>query len=507
MGSETRSDSTGKFGARKGQTLVLFAVAVTVVFAMLAVAIDAGFLWGQKRFMQNGADSGALGAATLLATNVAQYKSGEIPAGSPVDVYFLVTDQEVRSIVQQYVDKNQNPGLATRTLTSTYELAYFVTIDGNYNGDLNDLVHNEWVTSPTGADPRYQGRVPDGTYRVRVTPRTTIQNLFAGIIGQGEDDVRATAVAGIYGYDQPAGGPGRLWPLTAWDHVPIGSDPDWDYFADPVNRMEPLPLWDPQAEYRPEGTKVPLDPYKNVLDLSPTTEWPAPDPTYRFPAPPEGVTSNGPQGWDRHGFVPDPEYSGNLDKPNDTAYWVAHFFGGEVMKDNQFPVYADLDGIDAGANLGQNIDRGLYGVHVYKHYPNDWPTYEPDPELVVGGNTEEGCFFCDADQLALDAQRSGTPADPKWGRYRVALIALWGQPENWDKLTGDWTVIDDKHDPSTVDRVRITRFHAFKIFEAYKDGNSPPNSGAFGLWTSALLPPGEGGGPPSSWFNSVRLVE
>ena len=52
--------------AQRGQVLVIFALLLPVLFAMLAILIDAGMLYGERRSAQNAADAGALAAA--LAT-------------------------------------------------------------------------------------------------------------------------------------------------------------------------------------------------------------------------------------------------------------------------------------------------------------------------------------------------------------------------------------------------------------------------------------------------------
>ena len=195
---------------KKGQSLVLIALMMVAILGMIALAIDGGTLWGQRRFMQNGADSAALGGATLLGNSVAAYPAGEAP-NPAIPIYFVASDAAVREVVNSIRPSEPEPGVsATRTLTSTYQLSYFVTTDGSYNGILTDLTHNQWVSSPTG------GQVPDGTYLVRVTPRTTLENFIAGIFGQGTTDVTAVAVAGIYGEDLPSSPPGELIPLTAW---------------------------------------------------------------------------------------------------------------------------------------------------------------------------------------------------------------------------------------------------------------------------------------------------
>jgi Putative Flp pilus-assembly TadE/G-like len=62
-------DRNDRWAASRGQTLVLFALAITMLLGMASVAIDVGRLWTQQRFMQNAADAAALAAAKSVSIN------------------------------------------------------------------------------------------------------------------------------------------------------------------------------------------------------------------------------------------------------------------------------------------------------------------------------------------------------------------------------------------------------------------------------------------------------
>lgn len=64
-----RPDRHDRWAASRGQTLVLFALAITMLLGMASVAIDVGRLWTQQRFMQNAADAAALAAAKSISMN------------------------------------------------------------------------------------------------------------------------------------------------------------------------------------------------------------------------------------------------------------------------------------------------------------------------------------------------------------------------------------------------------------------------------------------------------
>lgn len=58
------------FGARRGQFMVLFAIALVALVGMAGLAVDVGFFWNQRRRIQSAADAGAVaGAQELLQGN------------------------------------------------------------------------------------------------------------------------------------------------------------------------------------------------------------------------------------------------------------------------------------------------------------------------------------------------------------------------------------------------------------------------------------------------------
>lgn len=55
-----------RLGNERGQSLVVFAIFLTVLLGFVAVAVDAGRFYAERRFLQNAADAAALAAATAL---------------------------------------------------------------------------------------------------------------------------------------------------------------------------------------------------------------------------------------------------------------------------------------------------------------------------------------------------------------------------------------------------------------------------------------------------------
>src|SRR5437867_13370744 len=79
---------------RNGQAIVIMALAMVAICGMLALAIDAGRLYFQRRLMQDAVDAGALaGAQDLVGTNTN-------PAGVPSNALFHAV-QDTLSIFNQ----------------------------------------------------------------------------------------------------------------------------------------------------------------------------------------------------------------------------------------------------------------------------------------------------------------------------------------------------------------------------------------------------------------------
>ena len=177
---------TGGRGQR-GQVLVLFAVTVVTMLAVAMVVIDLGFLFGQRRFDQNGADAAALAAGRMLASAVSpRDASGD-------ETFFNVPDVEVYRVVRQYAGLayklqdealpgepyvpaypaspygaptgvNQNPGLSDRNQYLAVTLEYF---DGN-----------TWCYSPSAVEPAggWPRTATDGITTCANLPQKTLED-------------------------------------------------------------------------------------------------------------------------------------------------------------------------------------------------------------------------------------------------------------------------------------------------------------------------------------------
>jgi hypothetical protein len=159
------------FKRENGQAIVILAVALVVLLAFVALAIDAGNGYTATRQAQNAADAAALAGARQIVLECA--KQGLNPGPN---------EAEVRSRIDQMVNAN-TPGAASEA-SSVGLQAYYVDVNGarlsqNEIGTLGAL--------PCNCPSRGQG--------VEVIVHNTVPSFFAGLIGRPNLDVQATSKA------------------------------------------------------------------------------------------------------------------------------------------------------------------------------------------------------------------------------------------------------------------------------------------------------------------------
>ena len=192
--------------AEEGQTLPLVVLFMLVLMGLLALVLDGGNGYFQRRHAQNAADAAALAAATIIV-------KGEF------------RDATVKQVATAYAQQN---GAASATL---------VYLDQNGN-----------VLAPSG------GNVPAGLHSVRVTAQRTFSTAIAAILGRStmtasaQATARAEQAAALSEY---AG----LAPLT----VPINFEQVCSQPTDSCN------IWDTQFA---KAWGVKAADYKSLIDLS-----------------------------------------------------------------------------------------------------------------------------------------------------------------------------------------------------------------------------------------------
>ena len=152
-------------GSRRGQAIVIMALAMVAICGMLALAIDAGRLYFQRRLMQDAVDSGALAGAQSLVGTVAN------PNGQPNYALYYALDDT-------FAVFNQNP--ANNDPTSSY-----------YTSPINHTVtdteggYTITAVAPSGYDNK----------QVQVTVSYNAVATFVQILGFSQVAIVATATA------------------------------------------------------------------------------------------------------------------------------------------------------------------------------------------------------------------------------------------------------------------------------------------------------------------------
>ncbi len=147
--------------ARSGQVMVLVAVLLIGLVAMLALVLDGGNAYLQRRHVQNAADAAALASAYRVAQGA--------------------SDSSVSSTVTEYAITRNGAGSASA------------------------------VYLPSGTQIG-AGSVPPGTNGVRVTVTQTVSTFFAGVVGLGHITMTGKATAEFQTQSAGCGG------FAVWAH-------------------------------------------------------------------------------------------------------------------------------------------------------------------------------------------------------------------------------------------------------------------------------------------------
>ena len=154
----------------RGQSLVIVALALLTILALVALVLDGGNAYAQRRRVQNAADAGAVAGARELAL------------GS--------SDEQIYARIEEYT--------CVRNGATSFEAVY-----------------------TPGGEPVGGGTVPSDASGVRVEAVITFPTFFAGAIGLTELAVRAQATS-QYG---PAQAVGALLPMAVnWNDFEFGEE-------------------------------------------------------------------------------------------------------------------------------------------------------------------------------------------------------------------------------------------------------------------------------------------
>lgn len=149
--------------AERGQVLALAALAMTAMMGFLALVIDVGNAYAQRRLTQNAADAASLAAARYLATNIG-----------------AASDASVAGVVSAYLAPNGNALYTPDAPLGADDGAWYVNLSGTRVKAVGS--GGAVSTFPTIAG-------------VEVAPRKTVNTYFASVIGYPTMTVRARATA------------------------------------------------------------------------------------------------------------------------------------------------------------------------------------------------------------------------------------------------------------------------------------------------------------------------
>lgn len=374
-----------------GQVLVSFAVLLLAMVTMLALVVDLGLLFTQRRFDQNGADAAALAAARLLGDSLS-------PVSTGAGLQFGVTDAAVYAEARRYagldpVSTSAGPTGINRSAGLTGRSALAVT--------LEYAIAGTWCYSPAGPAPQRDPAVPPcilpivaaqaypplpaalQPYRVRVTVSSTTTGFFAGVIGtddaapppaEDEGTPACLPVSGAAGFVTCAQAVAAIRGTTvAQSSAPIIPVTTADCQIAPAVPGTFFQLWGGSTN----GCGLDVSPWNSLLDFTAESHWcntlkGNDDPDYRYTnlLPPGAQVASGPcqyetpdPTWDRGGYAADTEHPGRNEIKEDVPFWVAKGFRGAIRTGysdgNRFPTYVHLQSSPGGV-LGQNIAAGFY---------------------------------------------------------------------------------------------------------------------------------------------------
>ena len=154
-----------------GQAIVIMALAMVGICGMLALAIDAGRLYFQRRLMQDAVDAGALAGAQDLVATVAN------PNGSPSNaLYYAVSD--TLSVFNQTPTHNKGDNFYNSPpggqVTDT-KGGYTVTVTaptGFSNKQVQVDVSTQASATATSSMPSSRAPARSTTARTGATPAT-----------------------------------------------------------------------------------------------------------------------------------------------------------------------------------------------------------------------------------------------------------------------------------------------------------------------------------------------
>ncbi len=471
---------------RGGQVLVMFALLIVVLIGIVALSIDLGITYSQRRAMQNAADAAALGGAYQLAGAVGSSSSGGI--------VFSVADQDVRATVQSYINKNKGwqPAAASYQLPASNPCGASA---GSYCLQYLDVNGNVIANSPTS-----NGAVPSNTSMVRVATGVNFSTLFAPLIGVNKMTATARATAQISPAQKPQYPEGPTWPMTRWDQ-------GTGITAPAANQKCPQPavFWAGSSSYNTGVTGQ----WKELIYFGRKSAY---DNTTS-----SGITSNHDQlitqygsGTYPNGQPVDP-YAGNppanltgQDVQSQLEYWFKYGWNGKLHPGTYLAPPGPSQG-GGNAEPGAWTPGGAYGDKV---------------ETIQGnmGNNMSAAMQYFVEHHVAGADTCGDLAGLQPVNYAIVPMYLWN-PSSAETWVSNGNPPYFKQSNSNINRVTLKRWVYFKFYDSVQSfpngsgggcgGQASGNSVICGYFVSDPVdgpPTGGSSSPPSPDANVVHLV-
>jgi len=198
---------------RSGQAMLLIAGALVALIALVALAVDGGNAYAQRRIAQNAADGASIAGATKMQAFYLQNLYTDAQGNKKVYPMSTIQNQQVAKAI---VDSLQASGVG-------YDAAHGYTAKYlDANGQVYSLAP---IVGGTQSVPFASGDADGspGVQGVAVETVATADTYFARIIGQnhvsaeaksGAFMVSASALVNANTTTDLSSTPGRLWPIT-----------------------------------------------------------------------------------------------------------------------------------------------------------------------------------------------------------------------------------------------------------------------------------------------------
>jgi Flp pilus assembly protein TadG len=434
---------------QEGQTLVVIALAVTVLLGAVALGVDAGYGLTQRRVMQNAADAGTMAAAKMMSTSVV---AAQGPGSSTVYV-FTASKEQLWCRAFQVAQQNQSFG--------TSNLAVGI----QFGADVASLDAAPMYVSSCSASTTTP--VPATTRYIRVHATTNYRSLFAGVVGQPSTTAHAQARAHITGTPVAVSGP--TWPMVRHYDAADFVNGSCGNPCDPT-AVQPKLFWSASGG----SSLVVYGNFKAAVDFSRYSTY------YPYT---EGGNSNVEQlirSTDQTGTHPDLSANGNNcsstwdargdhnptshNIPCDVPNWFAYGFGGTMAVDTAWGTTGQPNskalptGQSALVHLGT---RSICPAPTYIETPSCTNDLLGDWVEATGGNIGSNYSQVLADKINRDGamttfsnrpypnknQPCVDPGGPNesncYGKALTMLIFLWDCAQDFNG--GNWALVFDSH--------------------------------------------------------------